>query len=1324
MENIEYVISHERINKMNAVIKQRVLWSALLAICFVFLWGAGAGAYDSEKNHTDLANETLELYVRLYGSTLPNGVGLDTKLTGEVVTSDGILKSVNLSVKDWIILGAAEEDWGGNRKNAHYYDPKNTSTPGRSFYPSGALNWIHDAAGQSSYFIVASGQAYASGDYSYETFRDLYANSPNDARTYRTLGHILHVLADMGSPGHVRGLKESDRVAFEGRLKTFGVNDMLTNLLSGLGSAASTGYLKQNRSVLGIDALTTTNIPSYASVDQYFSALAEYANTNFYTQTTLYLTSYTVPPLPTLPPASPPFVIAEALDSNGQKVQVYTYNGMILFARSIIANSNLGWNGLVRLSGPVHVNYYRALAPMIIRYGVGLLNDALQPNTVPTASVTSFGQGSGNISIFYKLTDAEADTCRITVQYSTDNGLTYSDCSAGSGGDGLTGLSSSATGVTHQYNWNSEADLPLNEYSVIVKITPYDSQTGVASASDSFAVINVFQPPVATIVEPSGNLFGNVTTSFTVKDADFSLATVYIQYSTDGGTNYSDVTLGTGSDPLTAVETTPAGKVYTFVWDTLTDLGLVKNSNIKLRIYASDAVSGNGAASATNAFEVNNSDPRAVVSTPSGLQTSAVTISYKLFDPGYTLTNITVEYSVNNGVDWFAATLSGGDGINSLTTAPLPDGVEHTVVWDFITDVGSLYKPETKFRINVAGGVGDTTDVFAIDHSPAVVISSPAADAVKDHDVPIVFTLTSDDPVSVDLKVQFSLDGVNFYDATSAPYGSGITSLNSTPGSLQHTFYWSSYADISSLSGLYGYSDNDTVTVRISANQGASYTASNVFKVYNKTGIAQVGWPKQFGFSLENHQKSIYNGPASPTLRWTGPLRTQDWVAPVIGLDGTIYIAGGNSLGKQGLFALNPEDGSLKWFLQCYTEWPRTTPVILADGRIYYLTRISGYSGSEYQLLCLTDDGNQATVNWAFDTKYFSNQASPNVDVDGTIYVPCVNTSSYYGVKAITDLGGSAEEKWFYYHGSYTAYPKTVVSIYQPGNIITFGDYNYYVVYGVNRTSGAQAWAQSFSYGYKGTLVPFGDKLYMTDGYYRKRLNISTGASEWSVNAPCCTDSFAYMTPAISYNDYILFNFYNNYRYIYGYDTSLTLKWTYNDPNSQYPRGYFATCPDNTFFIRCGNYLRKIDATNGTIVAGWNAVNLVQARSFTGLAIGADENIYTPGRNDVDSFGCYGDNKPVVQALTPSTASDTVPVTIKIYGGGFTTTAGGGGGATEVKLKKGVDEQILATYTVANYSTIYAKVPAGLAAGDWDVIVTTPNGANVTSNAKLTITSP
>ncbi|MCK5603901.1 hypothetical protein KAR91_18585 [Candidatus Pacearchaeota archaeon] len=122
----------------------------------------------------------------------------------------------------------------------------------------------------------------------------------------------------------------------------------------------------------------------------------------------------------------------------------------------------------------------------------------------------------GDISVKYFLQNNNTTTSRIVVEFSEDD-VTYAAATEGTGGDGVTGLTTNAVGIEHEYIWDSYTDAGLSEQddTVYLRITPYDASpaggdAGAARTSDAFPVDN--RPGVVTLLNSDGFTFAKDTT--------------------------------------------------------------------------------------------------------------------------------------------------------------------------------------------------------------------------------------------------------------------------------------------------------------------------------------------------------------------------------------------------------------------------------------------------------------------------------------------------------------------------------------------------------------------------------------------------------------------------------------------------------------------------------------------------------------------------------------------------------------------------------------------------------------------------------------------
>jgi probable HAF family extracellular repeat protein len=363
------------------------------------------------------------------------------------------------------------------------------------------------------------------------------------------------------------------------------------------------------------------------------------------------------------------------------------------------------------------------------------------PNQIPSASVTTpSATQTGNVVISYSVVDAESENCTIAVEYSSDGGANWTAATAGSGGDGTTGLTSSPGGTSHSFVWSSASDIvnAINS-NVKIRITPKDSAQGVTGITGAFVVDNrvINQIPVASVTTPSGAQSGNVAISYSLADEESEICSIVVEYSTDGGSTWKAATADPNSQGTTGLTTSAGGTSHAFVWASASDIVNAKNSNVKFRITPTD--SAPGATGITGAFVVDNSAnklPVATATTPSGTQSGSVAITYILADAESETCIIAAQYSPDAGANWFAATAgSGGDGTTGLTSSP--GGTSHTFVWDSAADLVNTNNSNLQFRItptDSAPGTAGTTGVFTVVFGWKLIISPSNGTVTKSPD--------------------------------------------------------------------------------------------------------------------------------------------------------------------------------------------------------------------------------------------------------------------------------------------------------------------------------------------------------------------------------------------------------------------------------------------------------------------------------------------------------------------------------------------------------------------------------------------------------------
>lgn len=122
----------------------------------------------------------------------------------------------------------------------------------------------------------------------------------------------------------------------------------------------------------------------------------------------------------------------------------------------------------------------------------------------------------GDITVTYKLKNWSSTTSRVVVEFSED-GSTWATATKSTGGDNITGLTTSPTGTSHTFVWDSYTDAGRSEFdtSVYLRITPYDVSPSGGDAAETvtsaaFAVNNL--PAAITWANSDAVAWGEDTT--------------------------------------------------------------------------------------------------------------------------------------------------------------------------------------------------------------------------------------------------------------------------------------------------------------------------------------------------------------------------------------------------------------------------------------------------------------------------------------------------------------------------------------------------------------------------------------------------------------------------------------------------------------------------------------------------------------------------------------------------------------------------------------------------------------------------------------------
>ncbi|TET32994.1 MAG: hypothetical protein E3J72_18195 [Planctomycetota bacterium] len=347
-------------------------------------------------------------------------------------------------------------------------------------------------------------------------------------------------------------------------------------------------------------------------------------------------------------------------------------------------------------------------------------------NTAPSASIDA-PQRLGNVpvDVHYRLIDLEKNDCSIKMQFSPNDGTDWYFATQATGGDGMTGLSASVSGVDHVFVWNAPVDFGFHAArNVILRVIPSDGKLeGDPAESASFDAGN--DPPEVFIPTPQAGQGGFLPVDYLLKDTTADLCTLLVEYSADNGSSFlpaairlsSKTTLMDGLVPNIVSGLPPAGVEGFVTWDTGKNLPAGFRGNIIISVTPRD-VFDNGVASVTSPFLVsNNTPPQCMFETDlegqlmSGLQFFMVRISDSNSDPA----SLLVFYTDDGGTTMHGATLLGSyAGLNTS-----PTGESHLVIWSTDSDFEDIEAPNVNLILiafDTEVGPENTSSAFAVDN--------------------------------------------------------------------------------------------------------------------------------------------------------------------------------------------------------------------------------------------------------------------------------------------------------------------------------------------------------------------------------------------------------------------------------------------------------------------------------------------------------------------------------------------------------------------------------------------------------------------------------
>ena len=279
------------------------------------------------------------------------------------------------------------------------------------------------------------------------------------------------------------------------------------------------------------------------------------------------------------------------------------------------------------------------------------------------------GEQSGDVTIYYEITDQTHDTIRLTCLYSLD-GVSFSQATVSS--DTIVGEGVYIDNII----WYSRNDTDGYDGTVWFTVMPRDQPwwlTGIADTI-SFQLDNNFSPFVDTIV-PIAPTESKDTIMFAYTLSDSENDTLRIEcYYKLGGTWYSATVFGDTGNLIAPYNDT----VY---WVTNVDL---PDTDVWVYFKIVPFDNDRGDSVMTVLFHVDNYHSQEVTSLANIGSSGDITIDYILNDPTHDTLKITCLYKQEGGI-WQHATTSG-DTIDIIW----PGGYDSSVIWYSDSDLAGI----------------------------------------------------------------------------------------------------------------------------------------------------------------------------------------------------------------------------------------------------------------------------------------------------------------------------------------------------------------------------------------------------------------------------------------------------------------------------------------------------------------------------------------------------------------------------------------------------------------------------------------------------------
>jgi hypothetical protein len=217
--------------------------------------------------------------------------------------------------------------------------------------------------------------------------------------------------------------------------------------------------------------------------------------------------------------------------------------------------------------------------------------------------------------------------------------------------------------------------------------------------------------------------------------------------------------------------------------------------------------------------------------------------------------------------------------------------------------------------------------------------------------------------------------------------------------------------------------------------------------------------------------RSKYKGPQQGKIKWTLFMGGKTTYAPVIGVDGTIYLTATRPGSGYSLYAVSPE-GQIKWEFNQPEQQFQTSPIITADNSIILGTAFQYKPGGI--LYIINSDG---SIKWEKEISTGIYCRGGLIDQDGNLYFTgFTKAEGPATIHRLYSFNSDGTVRWeISCEDNFNTY--SYISMSPDGSTLYVQAEGKYI-YAITQIDGAILWRRSSSYTYSAPIVDSDGNIY------------------------------------------------------------------------------------------------------------------------------------------------------------------------------------------------------------------------------------------------------